>query len=260
MSCFRRCARDVLECRAPSSSHAWINFLRCVEAHAILTGESFQAVLQRVGQPHGIRPGGKPTTAVLQAAVRTLLEEHDQLLAERQAHIAARRLAKRSGRRTEVPPELAALEGRHHRTSATRPRVGVFGWSELRTRGLGAPVSVDLPGPCPPVFQNRSRRLAVDLRRWPSVELSADLRPAILDAAGQGSELVVVTTRKKACQWTPSLVTHLITRLQGLGWTTHTVWVECEPKAPDIGLPHDTRALLLDRRWTVGRLGHGVLR
>ena len=75
VSRFRVSARAVLRSTAPSSGHAWIAFLRCVEAHAVLSGTSFTALLARLSTTHDIHPRGRPPTARLQAAVRELQQE-----------------------------------------------------------------------------------------------------------------------------------------------------------------------------------------
>ena len=121
--------------RFASASHAWIALHRMVDAYCRLTGMSFRAVFAELVRRFRFERGDPsrwPDASTMRQAADWLNAERAEVLAARDALIAARRRAKASGRRTPVPDELARSEARIRDYRASLPRVGCWGWRGRR--------------------------------------------------------------------------------------------------------------------------------
>ncbi|MCB9755972.1 MAG: hypothetical protein H6713_39120 [Myxococcales bacterium] len=116
-----------------STSHAWIELHRLVEAYSRTVGARFTEIFAELETRFGFQredPTRWPDRATIRAAAELLHARREALLERRRALVATRRRAKRAGRRGPPAPELAALE--RGGDAPAIPRVGVWGWARRR--------------------------------------------------------------------------------------------------------------------------------
>lgn len=109
-----------------------------VEAYCRLTASSFRTVFADLEDRFYFaraEPSRWPDPPTMRRTADWLRGAREEVLAARNALIAARRAAKALGRRTPVPAELARSEARIRAYAAAVPRVGYWGWRRRRERG-----------------------------------------------------------------------------------------------------------------------------
>ena len=140
MSGFNVCIRVALSATGPKPSHAWMAQHRCVEALARLTGEPFTEIMHRLGRTHGFSRARSswPSAERIRDAAAQLQEERSAWLDTYDRLAAESRERKRRGDRRGVAA-LEQMEAARQVHNSLQPRVGYWGWREIRHGGFCNP-------------------------------------------------------------------------------------------------------------------------
>ncbi|MEM7154062.1 MAG: hypothetical protein AAF799_14525 [Myxococcota bacterium] len=264
MAKFNVCARRILVGTAVASSYDWIDFHRCVEGLARLTGEPFTAVFARLEKQHGFgrRPGSWPDGSTLRAATRQLVEEREAWLARYRAFVEQRRREKKQGLRHRRREPLEELEASRRQHAAFRPRLGYWGWARLR-EGLGTVVPHQDSRLRFPIVRGGGLRVCLDLRRHPEPALDRSAFEGLEGALGRtelrSRVLVVVATAKIAAAWLENPGGPELRRALKLGrrlggfrreiWLAHRTPAHAAERWPAVS--DELRAIIDGEGWTL---------
>lgn len=115
------------------ASHAWIALHRCVEAFAHTKGEKFNHIFKVLEKEFYFEREDKnnfPNAKTIEKCAIYLKTERDIFLEKLNFEIQKRKIEKKQGKRKSNNKEFLALC--HKKGNYTQPKVGFWGWKNLK--------------------------------------------------------------------------------------------------------------------------------